>query len=307
MKGTIFTVVISVLLTLNLILLTSSKNDPIPPTPAPTSITELNKYYKIFPVEIPAEATFAGESVPLDIFDVRERLDRELLINTYWHSSTIYHFKQANRWFPVIEPILKENNIPDDFKYLALAESGLQNKVSPSRAEGVWQFLKGTGKEYGLQIENAIDERYHIEKATAAACQYLQEAYDTFGSWTMAAAAYNKGMPGMKKQVARQKETKYYDLLLNEETSRYIFRILALKEVLLNPEQYGFFYKEKDLYQPLKYKTFTIDSPIADLADFAKENGTNYKTLKILNPWLRDTYLKNDKRKEYTIKIPLKN
>ena len=299
MSGTAFSVLFTALLIFNLIFFTAGKKQDL--TEKTDNIPVFNK---IYPIKIPGNLSFAGEQVPLEMFDVKERLDRELLINTYWHSSTIYYLKLANRWFPVIEPILKKNNIPEDFKYLALAESGLQNKVSPKNAEGVWQFLKGTAREYGLEVANGIDERYHLEKATEAACKYLKTAYDKFGTWTMAAAAYNMGMPGLDKQVERQKENIYYDLLFNRETARYMFRIIALKELVKYPRKYGFYLIEEDLYKPLEYQTVSVDTSINSIADFAKQHDTNYKMLKLLNPWLRASSLKNDKGKAYVIKLP---
>jgi hypothetical protein len=265
------------------------------------------KNYQIFALDIPAEIEFAGEKVPVEHFDVYESFDRELLINTYWQSQTLLFIKRAHRFFPVIEPILKANNIPDDFKYLALAESGLTNSISPAGAVGFWQFLSGTAKDYGLVVNDEVDERYHLEKSTEAACKFLQESYNTYDNWTMAAASYNAGRRGINNQVFIQKETDYYDLLLNEETARYLFRILAIKAILENPEEYGFLYRKQDLYQPLGYYEVKLDSTIDDFAEFAKTFGTNYKLLKFHNPWLRKPFLNNRNKKVYTIKIPMEN
>lgn len=256
------------------------------------------------PVKLPEHIDFAGEPMPLHIADVRERLDRELLINTYWHSNTFQLFKQAHRYFPTIEKILKEEGVPDDFKFLALAESGLKNVVSPSNAVGIWQFLEETGKLYGLEINSNVDERYHLEKATRAACSYLKNARVQFGSWTMAAAAYNIGQARLKRIVEEQKSSSYYDLFLNEETSRYVFRIVALKEIFSRPKQYGFLITEEDLYSPLQFERILVDSSITNLVDFARQHHTNYKTLKLLNPWLRQSKLENKVGKPYEIKIP---
>lgn len=263
--------------------------------------------YQIFALEIPAEAEFAGEKVPLEFFDVYESFDRELLINTYWQSQTLLFIKRANRFFPVIEPILKSYNVPDDFKYLALAESGLMQSVSPAGAVGFWQFLSGTAKDYGLTINEEVDERYHIEKSTEAACKFLLESYQTYNSWTMTAASYNAGRRGVNTQIDIQKETDYYDLLLNEETARYVFRVMAIKTILEDPEKYGFVYRQQDLYQPLSYFEVKVDTTINDFAEFARSFGTNYKLLKFHNPWLRKPYLNNKNKRVYTIKIPAEN
>jgi len=263
-----------------------------------------NNSYKIFSLNLPTGLIFAGETVPLEKLDVREKLDRELLVNTYWQSSSILLHKRANRWFPVIEQILAEENVPDDLKYLALIESGLTNVVSPAGATGFWQFMRETGKEYGLEIRTGVDERYHVELSTRAACSYLKQAKDKYGSWTLAAASYNMGMSGLQKQIDRQKVNNYYDLLLNEETGRYVYRTIALKEILNNSSQYGFHLREKDLYSPYNFYTVEVDSSIADLTLLASTYNTNYKTLKLLNPWLRDTFLQNPSGKVYVLKLP---
>ena len=256
-------------------------------------------------LDIPNVMTFAGERVPLQDTDVRERLDREIHVNTYWHSNMLLMIKKANRFFSEIEPLLKKYNLPDDFKYLAVAESGLDNVTSHAGASGFWQFMKATGKEYGLEINNYVDERYNLELATKVAAQYLINSKELFGSWTNAAAAYNAGNAGITKQMKRQDATDYYSLLLNSETGRYVFRILAFKEILSNPEKYGFYVDQQDLYQAIPTKTIIIDTPVEDFAKFAKQQGINYKILKIHNPWLRDTYLKNASGKAYSIKIPI--
>ena len=247
---------------------------------------------------------FANENVPLHISDVRERLDRELVINKNYHSNTTLVIKRAHRVFPIIEPILKANNIPEDFKYLAVIESGLVNVVSPAGARGVWQFMPKTAEEAGLEVNSYVDERYHLQKSTMAACQYLLKSKEKFGSWTLAAAAYNAGMAGIQKQMVAQSEGNYYDLLLNEETSRYVFRILALKEIMENPEKYGYDFMDDELYQTIETNTVVVDTSINDLATFAKEQGINYKILKIHNPWMRDKKLENKQNKTYEIEIP---
>lgn len=263
-----------------------------------------NENYKIFSLNLPLEMTFATEHVPLEIEDVRESLDRELLVNTYWQSQTLIFNKRANRWFPVIEPILAEEGVPDDFKYLAVIESGLDNVVSPAGATGFWQLLRHTGREYGLEINNEIDERYNVEKSTRAACAYLKKAYAKYGNWTLAAASYNMGMTGLQRQMNRQEANNYYDLLLNSETARYVYRTLAVKEILSKPGQYGFHFRPKDLYRPYDTYTVEIDSGVDDFAKFAFEHGINYKILKILNPWLRDTFITNPNGNTYQIKLP---
>lgn len=253
---------------------------------------------------LPKAIDFAGESTPMNIADVVERLDREMVINANLHSTTTLILKRANRVFPIIEPILKKNGIPDDFKYLAVIESGLVNVVSPAGARGVWQFMPQTAKEYGMEVNDFVDERYHLEKSTQAACDYLKAAKNKFGNWTLAAASYNGGMAGINKQIERQGVSDYYDLLLTEETSRYVFRILALKEIMKNPDKYGFTLPNEQLYFPIESKQITVDSTVTDLASFAKKQGINYKVLKIHNPWLRDTKLDNKTKKVYTIDIP---
>ena len=256
--------------------------------------------------DFPAKLDFAGEETPLKISDVKERFDRELLVNVNLHASTILAIKRANRAFSVIEPILKKNGIPDDFKYLAVIESGLVNVVSPAGARGIWQFMPETAKERGMEVNENVDQRYDLEKSTQAACSYFLSAKVKFGTWTLAAASYNGGMAGVNKQIGIQKVSNYYDLLLSEETSRYIFRILALKEIMKNPVKYDFAIAPGDLYNILPTRKVAIDSTISDLADFAKREGINYKILKIHNPWLRETKLLNETGKKYQIEIPLK-
>lgn len=262
--------------------------------------------YNVYALPLPEKMDFAGEAVPLQNPDIRERMDRELLVNTYWQSNGLLLFKRANKYFPQIEPLLKKYGLPDDFKYLAVAESGLEYTSSPAGASGIWHFMKGTGLEYGLEINDYVDERYNLEKATMVAAEYLKSAKNKFGSWTMAAAAYNAGSGGMNKQINRQKETSYYDLLLNDETSRYVFRILALKEIMTHPEQYGFNFREKDLYTNVPTFKVKVNTPVEDWAEWVKPYGINYKILKLHNPWLRDTFLKNSSGKEYVIEIPEK-
>jgi len=266
--------------------------------------SKMEEDYQIFSLRPPTEILFAGEKVPLKEPEVYERLDREIHSNTYFHSNTILYFKKANRWFPVIEPILKENGIPEDFKYLALIESGLQNVVSPAGAAGYWQFMKATGKEYGLQIDTEVDERYHVEKATKAACQYLKDSYELYGDWALVAASYNAGKGRVSSELDRQKATSYFDLLLVEETGRYVFRILAVKHIFENPKKYGFNIRKADLYSTLDYTTVAVDSSVTSFADFAKQHNISYKILKHFNPWLREAYLTNTLKASYEIKLP---
>jgi membrane-bound lytic murein transglycosylase D len=254
---------------------------------------------------MPDSIDFAGERTPLQISDVKERFERELLVNSNLDATTLLVIKRANRAFPVIEPILKKYGVPDDFKYLAVIESNLVNAVSPAGAKGVWQFMPETAREKGMEVNENVDERYHLEKSTEAACKYLLDAKLRFGNWTLAAASYNGGMTGVNKQIDIQRVTDYYDLLLNDETSRYVFRILALKEIMKNPDKYGFILAPEELYTILPSKKIMVDSTITDLASFAKLQGINYKILKIHNPWLRDKKLLNVSWKVYQIEIPL--
>lgn len=263
-----------------------------------------NESYKVFSLTLPNELSFCGERVPLERIDVRERLDRELLVNTYWQSNTLLAHKRAARWFPLFEEVLEREGVPEDMKFLALIESGLMNVVSPAGASGYWQFMKETATQYGLVVDPEVDERYHVEKSTAAAARYLKAARDRFGSWTMAAAAYNLGPGGLNKRVEHQRQTDYYDLELPEETGRYLFRILAMKEILRDPERYGFHIRTKDLYPPFPTRSVEVKGPIDDLAAFSIRQGTNYRTLKLLNPWLRSTRLSNREARAYTILLP---
>jgi membrane-bound lytic murein transglycosylase D len=256
-----------------------------------------------YAVKIPESVTFAGETVPVDDPEVRERLDRELTVNAYWQSSTIILLKRANRWLPTIEKILKEENVPDDFKYLCMAESSLDNVVSPAGASGFWQFMKATGTQYGLLINSEVDERYQLEKATRAACKYLRDAKDKSGSWTAAAASYNMGLAGVNKQQNLQGETAYYNLLLNTETSRYVQRIVALKIIHQHQKDYGFYLSEEDVYPEYKYTIKQVSGSVSWVS-FAKENNTSYKLLRIYNPWIRDYNLVNKEKRTFDVKIP---
>ena len=263
--------------------------------------------YNIKALKIPNGLSFAGEKVPTELDDIKERMDRELLVNTYWQSNGLLLIKRAHKYFPLIEPLLKKYGIPDDFKYLAVAESGLENNSSPAGAAGFWHFLKSSAKEYGLEVNQNVDERYNLEKSTKVAAEYLKKSKKRFGTWTLAAAAYNAGNARIARNLKKQQVTNYYDLLLNSETSRYVFRIVALKEVLSNPKKYGFEFEEDDLYNLPDIKTVKVDTVITNIASFAKKFKTNYKELKLNNAWLRENKLNNKSRKLYKIKIPNSN
>lgn len=272
----------------------SKKESTGEPLPQIVKAIDLNKSFD-----------FAGEPLPMENFDVKERLDRELLRNAYWHSSTVLAIKRSARYFPVIERILAEEGLPEDFKYLAVAESNLHNAVSPAGARGVWQFMKATGQAYDLEINSSIDERYHLEKATRAACKYLRSYKEKFGSWTLAAAAYNMGGPRLKKEIGIQKGSTFYDLNLYQETMRYVFRIVAIKDIMSNPRDYGFYIDEHQRYIPLdEYSTVEVTSTIEDLGAFAQKHNISYRTLKVYNPWLVSTSLPNKSRRNYVVKIP---
>ena len=255
-------------------------------------------------IEFADDITFAGERVPLEMFNIRERYEREIFSTCYFHSNTMLLIKRSTRWFPVIEPILEKNGIPNDFKYLCVTESTLTNAVSPKGAVGFWQFLEQTGKEYGLEINDDVDMRYNVELETEAACQYFQKSYQIYNNWTLVAASFNAGTRRLNRFLKEQKVTSYYDLLMAEETERYVFRILAFKTIFENPEKYGIYVSEN--YQPLKYKTVKVTESVDSWADFALEHGITYKLLKVFNPWLRSNKLKVKKGKSYEIKIPVR-
>ena len=260
--------------------------------------------YNVYALQVPRDLEFAGEVLPLENPDIMERMDRELHVNTYWQSNGFLMFKRAKKYFPVIEPILAKHGIPDDFKYLAVIESGLTNAKSPAGATGVWQIMKATGREYGLEINKNVDERYNLELATEVACQYLKDSKEMLGSWTLAAAGYNAGMAGIKRRLEDQKVSSYFDLLLGEETGRYVFRIVALKEILNNPDKYGFNFRDKDLYNHIPTYKVEVDTAVTNFTSFAEKFDINYKILKIHNPWLREAFLNNSSRKKYLIEIP---
>jgi len=254
---------------------------------------------------LPENLNFAGESVPIHIPDVYERMDRELMVNAYWHSNSLLMIKRVNKYFPIIEPILKKHNVPADFKYIAVIESGLINATSPAGAKGIWQIMKSTAKDFKLEVNNNVDERYHLEKTTELACKYFLEAKEKFGSWTLAAASYNSGRARIARYLSTQQVDNYYDLLLGEETGRYVFRILAMKELLNNPERYGFEVPETHMYKRVVTRKLPVDTAISNLASFAKMHQVNYKELKIFNPWLLENHLNNKSRKQYYIEVPV--
>ncbi|GAE85293.1 lytic transglycosylase domain-containing protein [Bacteroides reticulotermitis] len=261
--------------------------------------------YCVAPPTVPLEVVFDGEKVDLRRYDRRERMDREMMAFTYMHSTTMLLVKRANRFFPVVEPILKANGIPDDFKYLMVIESSLNTIArSPSGAAGLWQFMPATGREFGLEVNDNVDERYHIEKATVAACKYFKQAYAKYGDWISVSAAYNAGQGRITSQLDKQLADHTMDLWLVEETSRYMFRLLAAKEVLSNPQRYGFLLKSEDLYPPIPCKDITVTTPISSLDEYAQQQGINYAQLRDMNPWLREHTLQNNSGKTYVLSIP---
>jgi membrane-bound lytic murein transglycosylase D len=260
--------------------------------------------YSVKSFKLPDIVTFAGEKMPLENFDTRESLEREILISAYRHSSTILIIKRANRYLPIIERILREYNIPDDFKFMVAAESEYSNMVSPAGATGFWQIMPETGKEKGMEINQIVDERYNVEKSTRFACEYFLKSYEKYGSWTLTAASYDGGRGGIDEQIEIQHQNNYYDLLLTEETARYIFRVVAYKLIISDPVSFGFDIRKEELYPVLNYYEVKVDSAIADISAFAGKFGTNYKMLKFLNPWLRKPFLTPKPNKEYVIKIP---
>lgn len=253
-------------------------------------------------ITAPKKLTFAGEKVPLAYFDVKESLERELLSNSYYHSQTYYLLRRKDRYFSVIEPILAQYEIPEDFKYLAVAESILRDKAkSPVGAAGIWQLMKATAQEHGLEVNSNVDERYNLEMATHAACEYLLKSYEKYENWTLVAASYNLGRRGLDRSIAYQKEDNYYDMFLNSETARYVYRVLAFKLILENPEPYGFYVNEDDVYPVFECDTIHVNYPIEHLADFADEHDMNYKTMKLLNPWFLENKLNNASAKKYKV------
>lgn len=255
-------------------------------------------------IDLSGTFEFCGETLPMDNFDVRERLDRELLVNTYWQSNMVIAIKSTRRFFPMMDRILEEEGVPADLKYVAVAESALRNATSSAGAKGLWQFMKGTGGEYGLEISDEVDERNHAEMSTRAAAKYLKSLRNRFGSWANAAAAYNMGGGNMNKNMTEQRTDSYFDMSINEETSRYYFRVVALKYIIENPRKYGFYLESEDYYPALDdYKVVTVSGPVANWGDFAKEHGTTYRMLKIYNPWLVSSKLTNKAGKTYRVYV----
>jgi len=275
------------------------------------NITALKSYgeaptYKVYALHLPDTISFANENIQINTPDKREALDRELLVNTYWQSNMMLMLKRANKFFPTIEKILKEEGVPTDLKYLAVIESGLENAISPAGAKGFWQIMRTTGREYGLEVNANVDERYHIEFSTRVAAKYLKRAKEKFGSWTLAAASYNRGISGIQRNLNQQKVDTYFDLRLGRETSRYVFRVLAVKEIMENPIKYGYVFDQNDLYDAVPVRYHGLDTAISNLTFFAQKMGINYKILKIHNPWLLENHLNNNSRKYYEIAIPEK-
>lgn len=267
----------------------------------------ISNNYRIYSPILPDTMSFAGEKVPLSTYYVHEGLDLEVITNMYRHSSTMLYFKRANRYFPIIEPILKKNGIPSDFKYLCVIESGLTNATSPAKAQGFWQFIPSTGANYGLTVNDEIDMRNNLSASTEAACKYIRSLYNKFHSWTAAAAAYNCGENGLARRISKQSTDNYYDLWLNSETSRYVYRILAMKLIMQNPQKYGFHLRQCDLYPPIPTRAATLSGQNVDLYEFARSNGTSYKMLRMLNPWIQTDVLKNKSNQKYMVQLPVKN
>ena len=300
-KLAIYTVVLAGILTIA-VFGSYTKEEKLPPIDN-SSKSSLSQ--RVESITLAKTFSFANEVIPTNIPDIRERLEREILRNAYYHSSTIMNMKRSTRYFPEIEKILREERVPLDFKFLAVAESDLTNATSPAGAKGIWQFMRGTGKEYGLEVNNDIDERMHFEKSTRAACKYLKRLHERFGSWTMAAAAYNMGGSRLKKESNAQKSKNYFDLNLNQETSRYVFRIAALKEILSNPETYGYYLDAEDYYNPLTdFSVVEQSTTVEDLGAYAQKYGISYRQLKVYNPWMKSGRLPNASGKLYKIKIP---
>lgn len=271
---------------------------------ANSEVRELKIPQAIHAVPIREKYTFGGENVPIQNFDVRERLDRELLVNTYWHSNSILCIKAAQRYFPVIEEVLAKYRIPDDFKYIPVIETSLRNETSPAGAKGIWQFMKPVAESYDLEVNEEVDERYHFEKATEAACRHILRYKQRFGTWTLAAAAYNAGEGNLSKELGRQGEASYYDLNINDESSRYVFRLLAMKDIMEHPDDYGFFIQPEEKYNRNGTRKIEVNTPIANLGEWARQHGTTYRMLKLMNPWLRTSSLTNKLKKTYQIEVP---
>ena len=293
--------------TLGVLALLAFGLDGEPPPSSPSVMrTDLGPLQQVRPPAIIEGVDFSGTPLPLERVGVRERMERELLIGTFRHSSTLLTLKRSGRWFPIIEPILVDSGIPVDFKYLSVIESGLANAVSPSDARGFWQFMEPAAEEFGLRVDRDVDERYHVEKATRSACAYLNEAYDRYGDWILAAASYNMGMSGLSRRMEEQAGNTYWDLNLNEETARYVYRLYATKQVMEHPEAHGFLMEAEDWWSPLQTKDTVVVDTIDDLAEFAAKRGVSYNALKTLNPWLRSGRLPIGDDQYYVIRLPLR-
>jgi hypothetical protein len=301
MKKLLYTLGLAVILLGGLRFLSYSSSEP---ADNQSKQERFKEDYAIYSLPLPETLSFAGEPVPIKDPQVRQSYDRELLVNTYWQSNMLLFLKRSGRYFPVVEPILKEHGLPEDFKYIPLIESGFTHVVSPAGAVSFWQFLEGTGREYGLEINEAVDERYHLVKATHAACRYLKDAREELGSWTLAAASYNRGINGIQKQLERQQARNFYDLRLNPETARYLYRLLAIREIMSDPDGYGFQIKPQERYHPIPTRTLAVDTGINNLGQWARGQGINYRILKFHNPWLRQAFLPEKAGKTYQLKIP---
>lgn len=272
-----------------------------------SSYAETRKMSEVVNPSVPRKAKFADQDIDLDRIDMAERLDRELTAIAYTHGNTLLTIKRANRYFPQIAPILKKNGVPTDLLYLACIESSMNpTAVSGAKAAGLWQFMPSTGKEYGLEINDYVDERFNIEKATEAACRYLKTAYQKYGNWESAAASYNGGMGRISNELSSQKAETAFDLYLTEETSRYMFRLLAMKMIMENPGRYGFSISADQLYQPLDCDIVEVSEPVDDWAAWAIDHGINYMILRNANPWIRAKSLPNASGKTYYVAVPKK-
>lgn len=303
-------VLVSTAALVSLMLLYSSTSEPVEEqkqllTEEETALADNRLPQVIKSVSLDKVYDFAGEALPLNNFDAVERLDRELLVNSYWHSSTVLNIKNSRRFFPIMEPILAEEGVPDDFKYVAVIESNLRNATSPAGAKGLWQFMKGSATGFGLKITSEVDERYHVEKSTRAACQLIKRYHKRFGNWTDAVAAYNIGETRFARERERQKMSSYYDMNFGSETGRYVFRILAVKEILSAPQDFGFYLEDEDYYKPMSdYRILKVDKSIPNLGQFAQEKGTTYRMLKVYNPWLIASSLTVRAGQSYDLKLP---
>lgn len=284
--------------------LTKASSLHTPELPA-TSAQRATTLQPVISPEVPSHITFAGKKIDFDPIDMWERLDRELTAISYTHGNTLLALKRANRYFPIMKPILRSEGIPEDMIYLAVIESTLNPRaLSPAKAAGMWQFIPSTAKEYGLEVGTEVDERYDIEKSTRAAARYLKNAYNRYGNWESVAASYNGGMARISNELSAQKVNSAYDLWLADETMRYMFRLLAMKMIMESPSTYGFQLRPDQLYQPIKYKEVKVNGPVADWPQWALDHGIDYMTLREHNSWIRSKSLTNKSGKTYTVKIP---